>query len=295
MRRILITGASGFIGHRFLIYNKSRFHLQAVSLQQLSVSEIDFNAIDTIVHLAGMAHQMQKIEDQLYFDVNYELTKRLALRAKEKGVPHFIFISTIKVFGEHQEQVLNENSPCVPINDPYGQSKLEAEKFLQEIEDDNFVVSIVRPPLVYGPGVKGNLLRLLKLVDTPFPLPFAGINNRRSMVSLDNLIALINTIIEQRKSGIFLAGDERPISTTYLITEMRKSMDKNPNLFILPSFIRKMLYKSRPELALRLFGSLEMDTKPSFDKLQFTPPYSTAQGICEMVEWYLASQTNTSV
>lgn len=106
------------------------------------------------------------------------------------------------------------------------------------------------------------------------------------MVSLDNLIALINTIIDQKKPGIFLAGDQNAISTTYLISEMRKNMNKSPHLFQLPSFIVSLLRRLKPEFALRLFGSLEMDTQPTFQKLKFKPPYSTEQGIREMVAWY---------
>jgi nucleoside-diphosphate-sugar epimerase len=283
---ILLTGATGFVGLRYVEYNKDIYNIRPLSLQKTKVADVDFSNIDAIVHLAGMAHQMQKIDPQIYFDVNFDLTKALAIEAKAAGVKHFIFVSTIKVFGEHHTTVLNEKSPCEPINDPYGQSKLDAEEFLKTLEDDNFTVAIVRPPLIYGPNVKGNLIRFLKLADTNYPLPFKGIDNRRTMVFLDNLIALLNTIVDKKSSGLFLASDAQPISTTYLISEMRRQMGKSPNLFTIPSLFTSILSKVKPEFALRLYGSLEMDATESNKKINFTPPYSIEQGIKTMVQWY---------
>ena len=284
--KILLTGSTGFVGQRFLSYNKDKFPIQTVSLQITKPIEIKFDTIDTIVHSAGMAHQMQKIDDQIYFDVNYTLTKKLADAAKSAGVKHFIFISTIKVFGEHQQGVLTEKSPCLPQNDPYGESKLKAEQYLQSIEDDNFIVSIIRPPLIYGPGVKGNLIRFLELGNKPYPLPFRNLKNRRTMVFLDNFIELINRIIETKQSGIFLASDESPISTEKLISEIRLNLGKKPNLFETPDFMKRILGLVKPEFALRLFGSLEMDTSDSFKRLDFKPPSSIEHGIKSMVDWY---------
>ena len=286
IKTVLLTGASGFVGQRFLEYNKNTFNIRTVSLVNTAVENIDFTGIDALVHLAGKAHQMTKIDDSIYFEVNTELTKKLALAAKAQGVPHFIFISTIKVFGEHQNAVLTEGSPCEPINDPYGESKLKAENFLQSIEDTTFTVSIIRPPLIYGPRVKGNLIRFLKLADNGKPLPFDKIDNRRTMVFLDNFIALINTIIAQKQSGIFLAADTQPISTTFLIAEMRKNMARPTRLFAMPSILKWVLKTMKPEMYIRLYGSLEMNPQDSFKRLNFKAPYSVEHGIGEMVKWY---------
>ena len=290
MKHILITGASGFIGKRFLEYNQEKFEIQTVSLQNIDVAKIDFIKIDAVVHLAGKAHQMEKINDEIYFDVNYKLTKNLADAAKQAGVRHFIFMSSIKVFSESSNGIINEKSICNPINDPYGQSKLKAEQYLQSIEDENFTVSIIRPPLVYGKGVKGNLIKFLELANKPFPLPFKNLKNKRSMVFIDNLIELINCVIGKKLSGIFLAGDENPISTEKLISEIRFNLDKNANLFEMPSFLLKILKKYKPELVSRLFGSFEIDTTNTNQRLNFKPPYTTEQGINQMVEWYSETQ-----
>jgi nucleoside-diphosphate-sugar epimerase len=285
-KSILLTGASGFIGQRFVQYNKDLYDIKATSLREKRIEDIDFNGIETVVHSAGVAHQMSKIDDKIYFDINTTLTKKLAEKAKKAGVSHFIFLSTIKVYGEHQKQVLKENSPCDPQGDPYGQSKLAAEKFLKSIEDDRFTVSIVRPPLVYGPRVKGNLIRFLKLADNTYLLPFANIQNKRSMIFLDNLIELLNCIIDKKITGTFLAADEQPMSTSFLISEIRKNLNRPHNLFSLPKALLWVLKKIKPEMYIRLYESLEMDTADTFKRLNFKPPYSTEVGIKAMVEHY---------
>ncbi len=290
MQEILLTGSNGFVGKKFLSINADKYSIKVALLQKTNIANISFKDIDTVVHLAGIAHQMQKIDDQIYFDVNYGLTKDLADAAKKAGVKHFIFISTIKVFGEQNIKLLTENSPCLPKNDPYGESKLKAEKYLQSIEDENFVVSIIRPPLIYGPGVKGNVLRLLVLGNKSLPLPFKNLDNRRTMVYLNNFIALINRVIDTKISGVFLAGDTEPISTEKLISEIRLNLKKKPNLFSIPSFLKYLLKLIKPEIAHRLFGSLEIDTSNTNNKLNFKPPYSTEHGIKEMVDWYLSKK-----
>ena len=189
--KILLTGASGFIGLALSEYCKDKIQLTPVSLRTVLPEDIDFSGQNSIFHLAGIAHQMTAIEDEIYFKVNHDLTIRLAQAAKRIGVNHFIFVSTIKVYGENiVRNILDETSDCLP-EDAYGKSKRKAEIALQEMEDDNFKVAIVRPPLVYGPGVKGNLIKLLNLINKKLPLPFGGIDNKRSMVYLDNLIELL--------------------------------------------------------------------------------------------------------
>lgn len=289
-KTILLTGASGFVGQRYITYNQDRYSIKSISLRSVKVADINFNQIDAVLHLAGKAHQMQKIDPQIYFDVNYGLTKQLADAAKAAGVTHFVFTSTIKVFGEYQKGVLSENSPCEPVNDPYGESKLKAEKYLQSIANDQFKVAIVRPPLIYGPAVKGNLIRFLHLGNSPWYLPFARIENRRTMVFIDNLIELFNRIIDTQGEGVFLAGDREPMSTTTLITEIRKGLGKSPKLFAMPTFLIQLLKALKPQLAIRLYGSLEMNTSSTNKRLNFEPPYTISEGIKVMVDDFLAKK-----
>jgi len=295
VKSILLTGASGFIGQRYLSYNSSKYKITAVSLRETQVDDIDFHNVDAIVHLAGKAHQMTPIEDQVYFDVNLHLTEQLAKAAKKSQVPHFIFISTVKVFGEETttHHALTESSEC-KASDPYGKSKWQAEIALQKIETEDFKVAIVRPPLVYGPGVKGNMLRLLNLSMKGRAMPFAGIENRRSMVFIDNLVSLINSITDQKASGVFHAGDRQPLSTTKLISHINKHMDNKGRLIKLNGFFLRILRWLKPGLIQRLWGSFMIDTEQTNAQLNFNPPYESEEGIRQMVEWFKeANNTNS--
>jgi UDP-glucose 4-epimerase len=282
----LVTGATGFIGQQFLQYNQGKYELMPVSLQGKDPSALDLRGAEVILHLAGKAHQMQAIDEKIYFDVNFELTKKLADRAKESGVGLFIYLSSVKVYGEETSTVLDEFSPCHPV-DPYGKSKLEAENYLRSIQNNEFKVAIIRPPMVYGPGVKGNMTRLLQLAEKNYPLPFGGINNKRSIVFISNLVELINHIIERNARGTFIAGDARPISTAELVTLMREAMNKPAKLIKIPSFGRKIIGLVTPALYQRLFGSFVVSNLHTNEVLSFIPPYSTQSGVKTMANWWL--------
>ena len=283
--RILVTGAGGFVGERFMEMNGDRFSLVPVSLRNASIEGIDLTGIDSIVHLAGKAHEMKPIDDQIYYDVNYTLTKKLAEWARCCGVPHFVYISSVKVYGDETPGPLNEQSPCTPT-DAYGKSKLQAEEMLLHMSALSFKVAIVRPPLVYGPRVKGNMIKLLQLAGKSYPLPFGNIQNRRSMVYADNLVELINVIVEQQATGIYIAGDEQPVSTELLVRTIRKELNKPENMISLPFPFRILLRTIRPALFTRLYGSYMIDNTLTNKRLQFHPPFSTETGIRQMVQWY---------
>ena len=283
--KIAVTGAGGFVGKRFMVYNQSRFELVPVSLREQSPTAVNLQGVTTLVHLAGKAHEMGTISDQVYFDINYELTRQLADRARQQGVRQFVYISSVKVYGDHIHGVLNEQSPCIPT-DAYGASKLKAEQYLQSINDPAFTIAIVRPPLVYGPEVKGNTIRLLQLADKNWPLPLGRCGNARSMVFVDNLIELINTIITRQAAGVFVAGDSAPLSTDELIMQMRKYLGNSKGLVSIPGIVRTVMKKLKPALYTRLFGSFVVSNQATNRQLDFFPPYTTAQGIEQMVHWY---------
>lgn len=285
MKTIAVTGVTGFVGKRFIQYNKEKYRLVPLMLRGIQPAALDMKGLDAVVHLAGKAHQMEPVADNVYFEVNFQLSAALAARAKEQGVPHFIYISSTKVYGDNIETVLNEQSPCHP-SDAYGASKLKAEESLQAMASPSFTVAILRPPLVYGPGVKGNMIKLLQLAAKKIPLPFGNTRNARSMVFVDNLVALINAIIDQQAGGVFAAGDRHPVSTDALIGMMRKAMNNPLPLVSVPFFIRGMLKKLRPALYIRLFGSFVVDNSATNRRLQFTPPAVTEEGIEVMVNWF---------
>jgi nucleoside-diphosphate-sugar epimerase len=288
-----VTGFTGFVGKRLMEYNEQKFTLCLINIKEKDISDISLKGIDTIIHLAGKAHQMQPIEEKIYFDVNYELTRKLALRARDEEVKQFIYISSTKVYGDEVEQVLDEQSPCNPI-DPYGASKLKAEQFLLTLHSPDFIISIIRPPLIYGPGVKGNMIKLLQLASKKYPLPLGNINNARSMVFVDNLIELINTVALTRRAGIFIAGDIQPISTSSLVRFMRTNLKNNSRLISIPGFLRKAIKLLKPALYLRLFGSFVVDNSNTNRRLEFTPPYTTEYGIQRMTKWFIEYLQKTS-
>jgi nucleoside-diphosphate-sugar epimerase len=280
-----VTGSSGFVGKRWMSYNGTRFHLQPIPLRNTVIAQLPLTKLNAIVHLAGKAHQMEPIADEIYFQVNCDLALELARAARDQGVRQFIYISSTKVYGDSPKGILNEQSVCLPT-DPYGASKKKAEELLLAMQSADFSVAIVRPPLIYGAEVKGNMLKLLQLAAGKYPLPFGQTGNLRSMVYVDNLIALVNRIIEKKASGIFLAGDAMPLSTAELVSLMRKAMQRSPGLITIPEIFHSALKKIRPALYTRLFGSFVADPAQTNQQLQFTPPISSAEGIAQMVNWF---------
>jgi UDP-glucose 4-epimerase len=170
--------------------------------------------------------------------------------------------------------------------DAYGKSKYEAEIALRKMETNFFKISIIRTPLVYGVGVKANMLSILRLVDRVSVLPLADVNNKRSFTSAENLVAFIDRIIERRASGIFIAMDEKPLSTTELVNLISKHLNRKIYLFKMPDFIVKMGKLLIPKIFDRLYGSFEMDNSKTLNALDFIPPLSTEEGIERMVSAY---------
>lgn len=290
--KLLITGSSGFIGKSF-IKNSSEYLIKEVDLIKQNISDIDISGYTTVLHLAAIVHQLKGTPDEEYFKINSNLAYDVAFRAKEQGVKHFVFMSTVKVYGESTllGESLNEFSECYP-QDAYGKSKYKGEKMIQALEDENFKVAIIRSPLVYGSEVKANMLNLIRLIDK-FPLlPLGSINNRRSMVYVGNLVELMNCIIHKKASGVFIAGDQNSLSTTWLVELISKHLNKNIVLFALPTIFRNFIKYFRPDFFSRLYGSFEIDNSSSNKALGFTPPFSADEGISEMVKWYKACSSD---
>jgi nucleoside-diphosphate-sugar epimerase len=290
MPNILITGSNSFVGRNFINLSKFR-NIEEVSLLDKKPEEINFENFDIILHLAAIVHQSSKIPDSLYFKVNRDLVIQVAEHAKKSGVRQFIFLSTVKVYGEYKpgESPWNEHSKCFP-EDAYGRSKFEAENSLKKLEDSNFIVTVIRTPLVYGIGVKANMFNMIKLVDRFSILPFGKINNRRSFTSVENLVALIDRVIEKKASGLFLALDEKPLSTTQLVQMIAKCLNKRIFLISIPGFFIKAGRLIVPKIFDRLYGSFEMDNSYTVKTLDFKPKVSTDEGIGKMVTAYKNSE-----
>jgi len=287
MTRVLIIGANSFIGSNFKRFSKFR-DIDEVSLLDKAPEEIDFTGYDVILHLAAIVHQSEKITEEMYFKINSDLCLKVAECAKKAGVSQFIFMSTVKVYGDRNlKNVLrNEESECNP-DDAYGRSKYDAEQKLKKLTDDRFVVSIIRTPLVYGNGVKANMYKLIKLVDTLPILPFGRTGNMRSFTFAENLTGYIDRIVEKKVPGVFIAMDETSLSTTELTSYIADCLGKKRIFFRLPGILKRMAALLAPDQVDRLFGSLEFDNSLTRAALNYSPPFSTFEGLKSTVDFYL--------
>ena len=280
--KLLLSGARGFIGSYF--YNKysGKFDIEKFSFLNDDLKVLNMDGVDVVVHMSALVHTPKGANYEEYEKVNVAQTLELAKKAKLSGVGQFIFMSTIKVYGEQSELAYNCDTPCNP-KDEYAKSKLKAEKELQKLHDENFKVAVIRTPLVYGYGAKANIKNLLKLVKNVSILPLGSINNKRSMVYVGNLTHLIDKIIEQRQDGLFLASDDEAISTTLFIELIAKGMNKKVYLFKLPLFEAALRF-IKPQLHKRLYTSLELQSSDTKQKLNLKNPYTTQDGIKFMID-----------
>jgi nucleoside-diphosphate-sugar epimerase len=281
MNNLLITGASGFIGQYFIEKYTSIYNIKSFSFLRENFEALNLNNANTILHLSALVHQMGGASVEEYERVNVTQTLALAHKAKESGVGHFVFMSSVKVYGEESDSVYTEQTECHP-QDEYGVSKLKAENELLKLEDESFIVSIIRTPIVYGYGVKANIKNLVSLTRKVSFLPFGGIKNRRSMVYIGNLCHLVDTIIKKQKSGIFLASDDKPLSTTKLIELIANELDKKIYLMKVP-FFEAFLKFLKPSFHKRLYGSLEVNNTLTQEQLEYRNIYTTQEGIKYMI------------
>jgi len=246
------------------------------------------DGIDVVVHLAARVHVMDDLADDPLAEfrkVNTAGTLNLARQAAAAGVKRFIFISSIKVNGE----LTTLNHPFSPDDtfipdDPYGVSKYEAEQGLMAIaEETGMEVVIIRPPLVYGPGVKANFRLLMKWVKRGVPLPLGAVHNKRSFVALDNLVSFIIHCMDHPRAAneVFLISDGEDVSTTELLEKMARAFGKRSFLLPVPvglmTFVAGLLGKR--DVADRLFGSLQVDSSKARDLLGWTPVVSMDEGL----------------
>lgn len=281
MKKVLVTGSSGYLGKNFIENTKGRFEITTFSLLKNKLSEIDFSNVDTVLHTAGLVHQKKELSYDHYYDVNVKYTFELAKFAKKAGVKFFVFISSISVYGENVESI-DGNTACLPATN-YGKSKLEAEQKLISLEDNDFKVAIIRPPMVYGKDCPGNMNSLLEMIKKVPIIPLGGIKNKRSFVFIGNLTAFISMLIEKQKSGVYLVSDDEPISTSLLIKQISKAMNKF-NLIIYIPLMGVLLKWIKPSFYNKLYKNLIVDHSESYNELNFKNPYSINQGIQRMVE-----------
>jgi nucleoside-diphosphate-sugar epimerase len=316
MTKVLITGVNGFIGKTlsdelvikgFNVNGTVRSVMSVDfpgAITKFVIKDIDsktdwqnaLEGVDMVIHLAARVHVMKDTAiDALseFRRVNVEGTLNLARQAVEAGVQRFIFISSIKVNGEGSilgQPYTPEDQPA-PV-DPYGISKREAEDGLRQLASETGMeVVIIRPPLVYGPGVKANFQSMMRWLDKGIPLPLGAIHNRRSLVSLDNLIDLIVTCIHHPAAAnqIFIAGDGEDLSTTELLQRMAAGLGKKAWLIPVPSFILEWGARlvGKQAITQKLCGSLQVDISKARDLLDWKPPVSVDEALRKTAQYYM--------
>ena len=312
IRLTAVTGSNGFIAsHLTSFLRKDHFSLREIqrnsSVQVGCVSSINastdwsdaLSGVDVVIHCASRVHVLHdQVSDPLsaYRAVNVAGTKRLAIQAAELGVKRLIFLSSIKVNGEgtRSGMSLNGLSPAVPL-DPYGISKLEAEQALHQVSSQTGLeVVVVRPPLVYGPGVRANFLRLLRLVQRQIPLPLGAVHNQRSLIYVGNLVSFLAACALQPAAAgrTFLIADAEPLSTPELVQQLALALQTKPRLLPVPPSLLSLLGRLTGKQAefSRLTGSLVIDPSEAFQALNWQPPFTTAEGLQITADWFLASQ-----
>ncbi|WP_412499125.1 UDP-glucose 4-epimerase family protein [Vibrio furnissii] len=313
--KILVTGASGFVGASVARLALSRgidvlgqVRQQVILGFPTCVKDISSHTewadalgnVDCIVHCAARVHQMNDCAAnpvEAFKEVNTQGTLNLARQAAAAGVKRFVFVSSIKVNGESTLP----NQPFLPMTqdipvDPYGVSKYEAEEGLKAIEDETGLeVVIIRPPLVYGPGVKANFLSMMNWVNKGIPLPLGGIDNCRSLVFLDNLADLILVCCQHAnaRSRTFLVSDNYDVSTSTLLRQIATAMNKPSRLFSVPTswlcYVAALIGKKA--IAERVCGNLQLDITDTIQVLDWSPVYSFEEGIQRTTDDYLCSKT----
>lgn len=296
---IVVTGATGFIGSHLCAALSDKQHSVTIVSRSAQVGanqhsrtpvqidlqqHVDYDTLlkgcDVVIHLAGRVHVLNDLGSDLgsaYVSANTTATLNLARAAAARGVKRFIFLSSVKVNGESTAL----GKPFTPESTPhptdaYGQSKLDAELGLFDIAESSALeVVIIRPPLVYGPGVGANFLELMKLVHKQIPLPLGAVKNKRSFVGIDNLVSLIVTCLDHpaAPNRVFLVSDNADLSTPDLIRHIAHAQERQPRLFPFPQTLLRLGAKlfHREHLYMRLCGSLQVDITTTMNLLGWRP------------------------
>jgi UDP-glucose 4-epimerase len=281
--RILVTGASGFIGQhivRELAANGYRVraaarqpimfkepHIEGVALGDMSRSfaaEYLVRGVDAVIHAAGLAHARDDLPDDAYTAINVEATRKLAQAARAARVKRFVLMSSIRAqVGASHAGVITETTPTAPT-DAYGRSKAAAEALTAEtLESSRTNWTVLRPVLVYGPNVKGNMAALMHLASLPLPLPFGAAKSRRSLVSIGNLAAAVRHVLSSETSGngSFVVADDAPVTMAEMIRAVRQGLGTRTWLLPVPeaAVAAALRLAGRADLVDRLTGELVVD------------------------------------
>lgn len=265
MKKILITGANSYIGmsvERYLAQWPEKYDIDTVDMIGDDWRKKSFFGYDTVFHVAGIAHIKEtKKNATLYYKVNRDLAVETAVKAKADGVKQFIFLSSMSVYGM-EEGAINFNTLTIPTSN-YGKSKLEAERELEHLNSDSFAVAILRPPMVYGDGCKGNYQFLIKLANVmPF---FPNYRNKRSMISIERLSLHIKDLIDNGTGGLILPQDEKYVCTCEMVRQIAEENGKKlPLISILNPVVS--IVKKYTTVGKKAFGNLYYEMVEEVEK-----------------------------
>jgi nucleoside-diphosphate-sugar epimerase len=313
---VLVTGANGFVGRAVRqALSAAEVPLRSVVRDRGSLPgtlpgeevvvagdlgpETDWeralNGTDAVVHLAARVHVLKESSEDPYAEfhkTNVLGARRLAREASAAGVKRLVYVSSVKANGEatSPDRPFTENDEPAPQDD-YGRSKLEAERVLGTVaEETGLEVVVLRPPLVYGPGVKANFLRLLRLVDLGVPLPFGAVRNRRSLVYVGNLADAVLTCLRcpEAAGETFLVSDGEDASTAELMRRIAHSLRRPVRLLPVPPGLMWAAARTAgaASVAESVLGSLAVDSSRIRDRLRWAPPYSMGEGLEHTARWY---------
>jgi nucleoside-diphosphate-sugar epimerase len=314
LKRVLLTGASGFVGRSLCTaLGQSGYEVRAAvrtadavvpgAMQTVCVGEISgqtqwqraLDGVDFVIHAAARAHRVNdpKRNSRLYTSTNTDGTACLAQAAAAAGVQRLVFLSTVKVNGEENDARAYTATDEPHPQDVYGMSKWLAENAVNEVcARTNMQAAIVRPPLVYGPGVRANFLRLMQWTDAQRPLPLGSVHNRRSMISIWNLCDLLINLLANPAAGnrTWMASDAEDLSTPELVRRLATAMRRRTRLVPVPVMLLRALglITGRSSEVSRLCGSLAVDISQTRAALGWSPPVSVDEGLSRTVAWYLS-------
>ena len=257
MKKILITGKNSYIGEsveKWLMKEPDNYQVDTIDMKDGSWKEQDFSIYDVVFHVAGIAHVSSNPKmEELYYKVNRDLTIETAKKAKYEGVKQFVFMSSIIVYGDSSSNKRIINRETIPTpSDFYGNSKLQAEEGIRPLESGDYKVVVIRPPMIYGKGSKGNYPKLSKLAQrTPI---FPDIENERSMLHIDNLCEFIKLMIDNEETGLFFPQNAEYASTSNLVKTIASVHGKNVRLTKVFNIIFKLMIKSK--IINKVFGNL---------------------------------------
>lgn len=260
MKRVLITGKNSYIGtslEKWLMREPNKYKVDTVDMKDGLWKEKDFSQYDVVFHVAGIAHIKETRDNQdLYYKVNRDLAYEAAQKAKQDGVEQFIFLSSMSVYGI-KNGVIHKNTPLNP-NSVYGKSKIEAEDLINHLQDDSFTVATLRPPMVYGKGCRGNYPRLAGLaLKTPI---FPNVDNKRSMIYIDNLSEFVKQLIDNRSGGLFFPQNAEYVNTSEMVRLIAEAHGKK---IVMTKLFNPLLRLLNVSTVNKVFGDLAYEMSMS--------------------------------